>query len=31
MIHFRQPDQGIGYVVMYLTFIAFGGGSLISM
>jgi hypothetical protein len=31
MIHFRQPDQGIGYVVMYQTFIAFGGGSLISM
>lgn len=29
MIHFRQPDQGIGYVVMCQIFIAFGGGSLI--
>ncbi|KAH8773359.1 major facilitator superfamily domain-containing protein [Hyaloscypha sp. PMI_1271] len=29
MIHFRQPDQGIGYVIMCQIFIAFGGGSLI--
>jgi hypothetical protein len=29
MIHFRQPDQGIGYVIMCQVFIAFGGGSLI--
>lgn len=29
MIHFRQPEQGIGYVVMCQIFIAFGGGSLI--
>lgn len=29
MIHFRQPSQGIGYVVMCQIFIAFGGGSLV--
>jgi hypothetical protein len=29
MIHFRQPSQGIGYIVMCQIFIAFGGGSLI--
>ena len=29
MIHFRQPNQGIGYVIMCQIFIAFGGGSLI--
>jgi hypothetical protein len=28
MIHFRQPDQGLGYVIMCQIFIAFGGGSL---
>jgi len=28
MIHFRQPQYGIGYVVMCQIFIAFGGGSL---
>lgn len=29
MIHFRQPDQGIGFVVMCQIFIAFAGGSLV--
>lgn len=29
MIHFRQPDQNIGYVVMCQIFIAFGGGALV--
>jgi MFS family permease len=29
MIHFRQPSQGIGYVIMCQIFIAFGGGSLV--
>lgn len=29
MIHFRQPDIGIGYVVMSQIFIAFGGGALV--
>ncbi|PMD26044.1 MFS general substrate transporter [Hyaloscypha hepaticicola] len=29
MIHFRQPSQGLGYVIMCQIFIAFGGGSLI--
>ncbi|PKS04877.1 hypothetical protein jhhlp_008241 [Lomentospora prolificans] len=29
MIHFRQPDVNIGYVVMCLIFIAFGGGTLV--
>ncbi|KAI9742682.1 MAG: hypothetical protein M1818_003823 [Claussenomyces sp. TS43310] len=29
MIHFRQPDQAIGYVVMCQIFIAFGGGALV--
>jgi hypothetical protein len=28
MIHFRQPSQGIGYVIMCQIFIAFGGGAL---
>ncbi|KAF2998780.1 hypothetical protein E8E14_006600 [Neopestalotiopsis sp. 37M] len=29
MIKFRQPDVNIGYVVMCLIFIAFGGGTLV--
>lgn len=29
MIHFRAPDVNIGYVVMCLIFIAFGGGTLV--
>ncbi|KAL5379548.1 hypothetical protein DPSP01_008425 [Paraphaeosphaeria sporulosa] len=29
MIHFRQPDVNIGYIVMCLIFIAFGGGILV--
>jgi hypothetical protein len=29
MIHFRQPDQPIGYVVMTQIFIAFAGGTLV--
>lgn len=29
MIHFRQPGQKIGYVVMCQIFIAFGGGALV--
>jgi len=29
MIHFRQPDQNIGYVVMCQIFIAFAGGTLV--
>jgi MFS family permease len=29
MIHFRQPDVNIGYVIMCLIFIAFGGGTLV--
>jgi hypothetical protein len=29
MIHFRQPDVNIGYVVMCHIFIAFGGGVLV--
>jgi predicted cation transporter len=29
MIHFRQPNIGIGYVVMCQIFIAFGGGALV--
>lgn len=29
MIHFRQPTQGIGYVVMCQIFIAFSGGTLV--
>jgi hypothetical protein len=29
MIHFRQPSQGIGYVIMCQIFIAFGGGSMV--
>lgn len=29
MIHFRQPDIGIGYVIMCQIFIAFGGGGLV--
>lgn len=29
MIHFRQPDNHIGYVVMCQIFIAFGGGTLV--
>ncbi|KAF1972373.1 siderophore iron transporter mirB [Bimuria novae-zelandiae CBS 107.79] len=29
MIHFRQPDENIGYIVMCLIFIAFGGGILV--
>lgn len=30
MIHFRQPDQDIGYIVMCMLFIAFGGGVLVT-
>lgn len=29
MIHFRQPDVNVGFVVMCLIFIAFGGGTLV--
>jgi hypothetical protein len=29
MIHFRQPQYGIGYVIMCQIFIAFGGGGLV--
>ncbi|KAJ4294185.1 hypothetical protein N0V90_007875 [Kalmusia sp. IMI 367209] len=29
MIHFRQPDVNIGFIVMCLIFIAFGGGILV--
>ena len=29
MIHFRQPDQNIGYVIMCQIFIAFGGGAMV--
>ncbi|PQE05674.1 siderophore iron transporter protein [Rutstroemia sp. NJR-2017a BVV2] len=29
MIHFRQPDTNIGYIVMCQIFIAFGGGTLV--
>lgn len=29
MVHFRQPYQSIGWVIMCQIFIAFGGGSLI--
>jgi MFS family permease len=29
MIHFRQPNTGIGYVVMCQIFIAFAGGTLV--
>ncbi|KAF7562597.1 hypothetical protein G7046_g1531 [Stylonectria norvegica] len=29
MIHFRQPDQGIGYVVMTQIFVAFAGGPIV--
>ncbi|KAF3765296.1 hypothetical protein M406DRAFT_256740 [Cryphonectria parasitica EP155] len=29
MIHFRQPNVNVGYVVMCLIFIAFGGGTLV--
>ena len=29
MIHFREPGQNIGYVVMCQIFIAFGGGALV--
>ncbi|KAF4454194.1 hypothetical protein F53441_3194 [Fusarium austroafricanum] len=28
MIHFRQPDQGIGYTVMSQIFLAFGSGAI---
>ncbi|RYN90962.1 Siderophore iron transporter [Alternaria tenuissima] len=30
MIKFRQPDQNIGYIVMCMIFIAFGGGVLVT-
>jgi hypothetical protein len=30
MILFRQPDQNIGYIVMCMIFIAFGGGVLVT-
>ncbi|KAJ5093405.1 hypothetical protein N7456_009266 [Penicillium angulare] len=30
MIKFRQPDVNIGYVIMCLIFIAFGGGTLVT-
>ncbi|KAF2798876.1 siderophore iron transporter-like protein [Melanomma pulvis-pyrius CBS 109.77] len=30
MIKFRQPDENIGYVIMCLIFIAFGGGVLVT-
>jgi MFS family permease len=29
MIRFRQPDENIGYIVMCMLFIAFGGGVLV--
>ena len=29
MIHFRRPDQGVGYVIMCQIFIAFAGGALV--
>ncbi|KAF2449008.1 siderophore iron transporter mirB [Karstenula rhodostoma CBS 690.94] len=29
MIHFRQPEVNVGYIVMCLIFIAFGGGILV--
>lgn len=29
MIYFRQPGQGIGYIVMCQVFVAFGGGILV--
>jgi hypothetical protein len=29
MVHFRQPSQGIGFVIMCQIFIAFGGGALV--
>ncbi|ESZ99000.1 hypothetical protein SBOR_0658 [Sclerotinia borealis F-4128] len=29
MIHFRQPDQPIGYVIMCQIFIAFSGGTIV--
>lgn len=29
MIHFRQPDVNIGYIIMCQIFIAFGGGTLV--
>lgn len=29
MIHFRQPDVNIGFIVMCQIFIAFGGGALV--
>ncbi|OKP13164.1 Siderophore iron transporter mirB [Penicillium subrubescens] len=29
MIKFRQPDSNIGYIVMCLIFVAFGGGTLV--
>ena len=29
MIHFRQPGQGVGYVIMCQIFIAFAGGALV--
>lgn len=29
MIHFRQPDVNIGYIIMCQIFIAFGGGCLV--
>ncbi|OAL54727.1 siderophore iron transporter-like protein [Pyrenochaeta sp. DS3sAY3a] len=30
MIKFRQPDENIGYIVMCMLFIAFGGGVLVT-
>lgn len=30
MIKFRQPDENIGYIVMCMIFIAFGGGVLVT-
>lgn len=29
MIHFRQPNQNIGYIIMCQVFIALGGGALV--
>ena len=29
MIHFRRPEQGLGYVIMCQIFIAFAGGALV--
>jgi hypothetical protein len=29
MIHFRQPDQNVGYLIMCQIFIAFAGGTLV--